>query len=157
MLKFYQALLDQFHGLHAEVLKAIDALPAEALDWRPAPGMNSLTIIAVHLSGAERYWIGDVVKGVPSFRDRDWEFTVKSWEPAALKKRITDLEDYEQAAFEDMGLPELQEERISPRDGQKVTVGWALMHALEHAAVHVGHIEILLQQWKIRNPTEKRK
>jgi uncharacterized damage-inducible protein DinB len=157
MLKFYENLLHQFGLLHADILKAIDALPPEGLDWRPAPGMNSLTVIVVHLSGAERYWIGDVVMGVPSFRDRDWEFTVKGWEPAALKQRILDLEAYEKTAFEKMGLPDLQEERISPRDGQTVLVGEAFMHALKHTAVHLGHIEILLQQWKIRNPETKKK
>ena len=120
-------------------------------------GAVRLVLVNPPLSGAERYWIGDVVMGAPSFRDRDWEFTVKGWEPAALKQRILDLEAYEKTAFESMGLPDLQEERVSPRDGQTVLVGEAFLHALKHTAIHVGHIEILQQQWKIRNPVENKK
>ena len=70
MRKLYQALLDELSELHGEVTKALDDVPAEALDWMPGPEMNSLSILIVHLMGAERYWIGDVVKGDPSFRDR---------------------------------------------------------------------------------------
>jgi hypothetical protein len=47
-------------------------------------------------------------------------------------------------------LAELSSERTSPRDGQVVTVGWILMHILEHTAMHVGHIQLTVQLWKQR-------
>jgi uncharacterized damage-inducible protein DinB len=150
MHKLYEALLDQLRELHAGMLKTLDEMPAESLDWTPGPQMNSLSVLIVHLTGAERYWIGDVVKGEPSFRDRNAEFLVKGLDAAALKKRITDLDAYEAAAFEPLGVAQLEQGRVSPRDGKLVTVAWALMHAVQHSAVHAGHIEILSQQWKQR-------
>ena len=60
------------------------------------------------------------------------------------------MDVYEKATFEEMGLGELDEERVSARDGQKYSVAWALSHALEHTALHVGHIQTLGQLWKER-------
>ncbi|HLO15377.1 MAG TPA: DUF1572 family protein [Anaerolineales bacterium] len=147
MQEVYKALLEQFQELHLEVLKSLEELPSETLDWIPGPEMNSLSVLIIHLSGAERYWIGDVIKGDSSHRNRDAEFEVSGLSRAALKGRIGDLETYEKAAFEGMRLEELEEERVLP-DGRKHSVAWALSHALEHSAIHVGHIQMLSQLWK---------
>ena len=151
MRKYYEALLGHFRELHGEVLKALDVLPPEAYDWSPGPEMNSLAVLVMHFSGAERYWVGDVVKGDPSFRNREAEFQTKGVDAAALKQRLTDLDAYEAAAFESLRVRDLESFKVSPRDGLRVTVAWALLHAFQHTAVHVGHIEILVQQWKLRD------
>lgn len=153
MHKLYEALLDRFQDLHREILKALNELPPEALDWKPGPETNSLTVLIVHLSGAERYWIGDVAQGDSSQRDRNAEFQVRGLNRDVLKKRIEDLDVYEKATFAEMGLGELEEERVSARDGRKYSVAWALSHALEHTAVHVGHIQMLSQLWQERQPS----
>jgi uncharacterized damage-inducible protein DinB len=148
MQKFYRAMLEEFGALHAEIVKAIDELPTEALDWVPGPEMNSLSVLIVHTTGAERYWIGDVAKGDPSGRDREAEFRVKGMTAEALKQRLADLDRYEAAAFETLELGDLEAMRVSPRDGKQITVAWALLHPLQHTGQHVGHIEILKQEWK---------
>lgn len=148
MQKLYEALLNRFHELHLEIEKALAELPANALDWKPGSEMNSLSVLIVHLTGAERYWIGDVVKGESSGRDRNAEFQASGLNAAILRKRLREVEAYEKMALEGMGLLELEEERLSPRDGQPYSVAWALSHALEHTAIHVGHIQMLSQLWK---------
>ena len=150
MQPFYATLFDRFHELHGEIIKALDELPAEALDWQPAEEMNSISVLVVHLTGAERYWIGDVLKGEPFPRDRDAEFHVRGLNASALKQRVVDLEAYEKAAFENMRLAEMEEQRVSPREGRTYLAAWAVMHALEHTALHVGHIQIQSQLWKQR-------
>ncbi len=50
------------------------ALPQEALDWKPEPAMNSICVLVVHIAGAERFLIGDIVKGESSQRNRPAEF-----------------------------------------------------------------------------------
>ena len=150
MRKFYEALLDQFRELHSGALTALDGLPPEALDWVPGPEMNSLAVLVMHFTGSERYCVSDVVAGVPSFRNREAEFQAKGLDAAALKQRIHDLDAFEAAAFEKFRVRDLEAHKIAPRDGRNVTVAWALLHALEHTAVHIGHIEILTQQWKQR-------
>ena len=55
-----------------------------------------------------------------------------------------------------LSLEELEELRISPRDGRQFTVGWSLAHALEHTAIHVGHAQITRQLWEEENAGLKR-
>lgn len=148
MRKFYEVMLEQFRELHTEVVKALDELPPEAMDWSPGPEMNSISVLVMHFTGAERYYVGDVACGDPSFRDREAEFRTKGMDAAALKQRIADLDAYEATAFESLKVRDLETFKVSPRNGQTVTVAYALLHALDHTAVHIGHIEILTQQWK---------
>lgn len=150
MRKYYEGLLDHFKSLHAGALQALDVLPPEALDWVPGPEMNSVSVLVVHLCGSERYWVGDVVLGDPSFRDREAEFRTRGMPAPALSRRLSDLDAYEARALERLKVRDLDVWKVSPRDGRQVTVGWALLHALQHTALHLGHIEILTQQWTHR-------
>ena len=149
MQAFYEALLNQLEELHREVLKSLEEFPYEAFDWKPSPEMNSLSVLITHLSGAERFWVGDVARGESSDRDREAEFRVNGLSRENLQQRIKELADYEKVTFEKMGLRELEEIRRL-EDGREYSVAWALAHALQHTALHVGHIQILSQLWKQR-------
>ena len=147
MIPFYEALAERFHELHTTVLKDLDTLPAEALDWAPGSETNSVSVIIVHFTGAERFLIGDVILQDPSNRNREAEFLVKGMSKEDLVRRLNDTEAYLMAAFEGMRLPDLDATRLHPRHGSQVSVSWALLHALEHSASHVGHIELTVQMW----------
>ena len=148
MNNFYQEYLDRLDELHTDLNKAIQGLPQEALDWVPGEGMNSAAVLIAHLTGAERYWIGDVALRDPSDRDRAAEFRVRGIPLEALQARIADSSGYAQGVATRLTLPDLEQERVSPRDGHKFTVAWALLHALEHTALHLGHIQITRQLWE---------
>ena len=148
MLPFYETLFDRFHELHAEIKQALDALPAGALDWKPGVEMNSVSVILSHIIGAERFLIGDVVMGEPSNRDREAEFHVAGVDKQNLLQRLTTTEDYLKGALEKLSLADLETQRIHPRHGNQVSVAWAILHALEHAATHVGHIQLTVQMWQ---------
>ena len=148
MQPFFADYLDRLQELHENILQAIEGLPPDALDWTPGPGMNSLCVLVVHVSGAERYWIGDVVARDPSDRDRAAEFRVQGLDAAALENRLADTLVYTRGVLETLTLEDLETIRISPRDGRRFTVAWSLAHALEHTAIHVGHIQITRQLWE---------
>ncbi len=38
--------------------------------------------------------------------------------------------------------------RTDPRDGREYTVAWALFHALEHTALHLGQMQLTRQLWE---------
>lgn len=147
MQKFYATLLELLHKLHAEALAALEPLPPAALDWRPDPETNSLNVLVTHLLGAERFWVGNAVKDDTSHRNRDAEFQVSGLTYAALQQRFQDLEAYEQTALAGLTLETLDETRVLP-DGREFSVAWSLGHALEHTALHVGHVEMLCQFWR---------
>ncbi|MBN1815415.1 MAG: DinB family protein [Anaerolineae bacterium] len=150
MLKLLEDYLERLDGLHAEISRAIDGLPQAALDWVPVHDMNSLGVLVVHITGAERYWIGDVAGRDPSGRDRDAEFETSGVDGATLKRRLDDMSAYVRGVLDRLALSELEAVRISPRDGREFTVAWCLAHALEHTAIHLGHIQIVRQLWDQR-------
>jgi uncharacterized damage-inducible protein DinB len=147
---YFLDYVDRMNDLHAEAARAIIGLSQEALDWVPAPEMNSLCVLVVHITGSERYWVGDVFRGDPSGRVRADEFKARGLDVAALEGRLKDALNYVLKALEGATLENLVEARTSPRDGRQTTAGWALMHALEHTAVHVGHMQIMRQLWGYR-------
>ena len=151
MHTFFQVFLERLTALHQDTLKAIDGLPAEALDWtplsNPSADMNSINILVAHFCGAERYWIGDVSLGDLSGRVRAAEFQVRGMSVDDLIARINAATNYAKIAIEKLTLEDLAAERKSPRDGHVFTVSWALLHALEHTAIHLGHIQITRQLW----------
>jgi len=57
---------------------AVDALPPDALWWRPNEQSNSVGNLLMHLAGNIRQWIVSGVGGAPSTRDRAAEFAATS-------------------------------------------------------------------------------
>src|SRR4030042_1750059 len=100
MLPFFEALASQFHELHREIERDLDALPEIALDWVPGPEMNSISVIIVHLTGSERFLVGDVIMQDPSNRNRDAEFHVAEMSKADLIQRLNSTGAYLNSAFE---------------------------------------------------------
>ena len=147
MQPFFDEYLKMMQTRHDEILKALDGLPPKALDWISGPDMNSISVMVFHLTGAERYWIGDVAAQEPSNRDREAEFKVRDVKMEVLNKRLDDNLVYARKALEKFTLQDLEAPRVVPRDGNKTTMAWALLHALEHMTLHLGHIQITRQLW----------
>lgn len=148
MVSVLENYLERLQALHADIERTIEGLPPPALDWVPGPDMNSLGVLAVHVAGAERYWIGDVVGRDPSGRDRAAEFRTRGLDAAALKACLAETLAYSQAVLERLTLPDLEATRVSLRDGREFTVAWCLAHALEHTALHLGQMQITRQLWE---------
>jgi len=151
MHPFFKDYLERLTDLHQGILNSLEGLSPEALDWTPIQettgDMNSINVLVIHLCGAERYWIGDVACGDISDRVRAEEFQVSGMDVDALVAKINAATEYAQSAMERLDINDLNKEGTSPRDEHKFTVGWALLHALEHTAIHLGHIQITRQMW----------
>jgi len=148
MEQFFADYLERLQGLHEDMKETFRTLPQRALDWVPGPGMNSLSVLVFHATGAERYWIGDVALQDPSGRDRAAEFKVQGLDAAKLAERLDNSLAYAKGAAQKLKLATLHEIKLSPRDDRKFTAGWALAHALEHTALHVGHAQMTRQLWE---------
>ena len=151
MIQFFAEYLDNLAELHSEIIRTVRHLPEEALDWIPFQDGNSLSVMIVHLAGAEKYWIGDVVANEPSARDRPAEFRVKNMRLQDLEARLNESLGYAELVVGKLELEVMEAKRIDPRNGQEVTVAWALAHALKHTALHLGHIQITRQLWDQAN------
>jgi uncharacterized damage-inducible protein DinB len=153
LLTFFSEFLSILQNFHNDFGVTIANLPQEAIDWVPGQEMNSLCVLIVHTTGATRFWVGDVAMRESSNRNRAAEFEAKGWDEAALEKRLDDTLAYTRGVLERLTLEDLDKPCSDPRDGSQTTVGWALMHALEHTALHLGHAQITRQLWDQRQPS----
>jgi uncharacterized damage-inducible protein DinB len=152
MEQFYLDYLERLQALHHEIAQAVAGLPQTALDWTPASQTNSMVVLVMHLVGAERYWIGDVALGQPSGRDRAVEFQVSGLSTQDLDAHLEAAGDYARNALQGLELAVLARPCVSPRDGRGLSTAWALLHALEHTAIHLGHIQLTRQLWESAFP-----
>jgi hypothetical protein len=151
MEKFYADFLDKLGAIHSEIADLMLPLSLEALDWQPLPDIPSICVLVVHVAGAEKYWVGDVIAGENTSRIREQEFKSKGKSVEELIAGLGESRSFIQAIFSDMGIGDLSRSCISPRDGSEITVAWALNHAIHHSALHLGHIQIIRQLWASGN------
>ncbi|UCH59857.1 MAG: DinB family protein [Anaerolineales bacterium] len=147
---FFQEIISRLEKLHDEIREAVNGLPQEALDWVPGSEMNSIGILLAHVAGSEKYWLGEVIAGSGSERDRAAEFETIGVPVDKLLTRLDDSLQYCREVLANFGIDDLHATRISPRDGRQVTLGWSLAHGLEHIAQHCGHIQVTRQFWALQ-------
>ncbi len=147
--------LDFLKEMEQGALDTLQGLPPEAVNWRPlpdtrAPGAddhitNSLAVVAAHLAGSVRYWIGEVAGGRPEHRDRAAEFRVQAGDAAELTALVSGAADYARSVLARLP-PEHLDETVE-RNGKPVGRRHAVVHALTHAFIHVGHMQMTRQLW----------
>jgi uncharacterized damage-inducible protein DinB len=144
MRQFYNDYLERLQRLHDDAKAALEGLDVQSLESIPLAGANSLSVLVVHTTGAERFWIGDVAMKDPSNRNRDSEFLAAGLSREDLVKRLDASLSYIRQAVEGLSLEDLEQPRFTP-DKREVTVGWCLAHTLSHTATHVGHMQVTRQ------------
>jgi uncharacterized damage-inducible protein DinB len=137
--------------LHADFEKTFEGLSVEALDWSPGKDMNSLCVLVVHVVGSARFWVGEVAAGIPANRDRDAEFRASGMDEATLKAKLAENLQFIHQTLEPLTPDSLAASRFLAARNQNVTASEAIMHALEHTALHVGHAQITRQLWDQRS------
>ena len=150
IIKSYFEVLE---ALHKDCKQQISGLTQEELDWSPGEDMNSLAILAAHIAGAERYWMGDHLMGEASGRVRDDEFSTSGSTVDALSQQLDAALKYSRDAFDRLTQDQLGEIRKSPRGDREFTVAWIIASVLRHAALHLGHMEVTRQLVLSRSTT----
>ena len=142
MEPIFAGALSRLEEMHQQYLEYMDGLSTEALDWSPGPEMNSLCVLAVHVTAAERFWIGLGIDEV-SQRDRPAEFRASGYELGALQARFAANSAFFREAFARQDGRRLAEmvdvSHYMPRPSQVVSRAYALLRGLDHTAEHLGH------------------
>ena len=141
MLPVLRDLHANLAWLHEQVKAVVRDLEPAQLDWTPAPGWNSIAQLVVHTAGSERYWIGEVVGGEPSGYDREAAFAAAALGADALCALLDEALAQSERALEGV-TPAALERRDHDGPSGPVTVMGPLAHALEHTAIHTGHVEL---------------
>lgn len=150
MLPEVQHYLERIEDLRGQIAALIKDLPAEALNWRPVEGdddhvTNSLAVMAIHAAGAEHFWLHEVVGREPPTRDRDAEFVATAEDAAPLLVKLEENDRKSRAVLENLTAEELAGSRTVR--GRELTVRWAILHVIDHTALHLGHMQITYQLW----------
>ncbi len=145
--QFFADYLQRLEDLQRRLHKEVRDLPAEAMDWSPGPEMNSVAVLLAHIAGLLHEGI-DIALGDRPGRVREQEFQTRGVLSAEMLRRLGTVIDYARRALPRLGLEDLDKER-KDEDGT-VTCGWALLHALEHAYLHLGHVQLTCQMWRQR-------
>lgn len=147
MERFYEDYLDRLIAFHEQMKNYIVDLPDEAADWVPGEEMNSVAVLVVHTMGSEAYWVGQLSAGVNANRVRATEFETRGLSIAELVTIIDKAVENVKTWVATLTIDDLSRMVLSSMMDQEVSVGWALLHALDHIAQHTGHMGITRQLW----------
>jgi hypothetical protein len=143
--QFFADYLERLVGLQHRLHQEVGDLRVEVMDWSPGPKMNSVAVLLAHIVGVLHEGI-DLGLDVPPSRVRAQEFQTRDVPSAEMLRQLDAVIDYARDALPRLGLEDLDKER-QDEDGT-VTCGWALLHALEHAYLHLGHLQLTCQMWR---------
>jgi uncharacterized damage-inducible protein DinB len=132
---------------------AVSGLPAEALDWKPAPDANSLTVLTMHSVSATLFWVRAGV-------GEDVRFGAYRKEERTPAFKSSGRSEEELLATIDGGLAELEAilSRSSELDPDAMrewpdhpemnkSAVQCLVHSMAHLREHVGQAQLTRDLW----------
>lgn len=160
MQAFGRALEFQLRNVIADLFAAVEGVPDQDFNhWLPAAAtrggqeMNTFAAIAIHVVSAGEFMTLHAVGNEPSNRVREGEFSATG-SLAEIRERY----DRWLAGVHDLldGLTDADLDRDSS-EPRYVERGWKvaeiLLHALDHTALHVGHLQVQRQLWEAERTT----
>jgi len=150
--QFFVDYLERLEALQRRLHQEVQDLPMEAVDWLPGQEMNSAAVLLAHITGVLHEAM-DLAMDKATSRVRAQEFQTHGVPGSEMLYRLDAVIDYARGTLPHLRLSDLEKERID-EDGP-VTCGWAMLHALEHAFLHLGHLQITCQIWR-QNETKKK-
>lgn len=126
-----------------KIERCLDVLSEDDVWWRANDESNSIGNLLLHLDGSTRKWILIVAGGRRIARDRDAEFAERGpISKSALLARLRSTLAEADEVLATFGEATLLEHRQSSTD-EEVTVLWAVLHAVEHFAMHTGQVILI--------------
>lgn len=150
LLSELENYLHRIEDLHSQINRLLAEMSADGLNWRPLNNgeeqdMNSLAVLATHVAGAEHFWIAEVIAGREATRDREAEFAIQADSAGELVQLLDRTLSETRSILK--SLPESELDQMCTARGKDVPVRWAILHVIDHTALHLGHMQITYQLW----------
>lgn len=133
-----------------KVVASIERMDEAQLNWKPpVRNSNSPYALAAHVLGNLEAWVLGIVAGQAIERDRPGEFAARGSSADTLVERATTLGRQFDEALSALPPDALAERRDPPKllwgegEPKQRTVREALMETIEHAAMHIGQIQLV--------------
>lgn len=120
----------------------------ECIDWKPGPDTNSLCVLAVHVAGSERWWVGDLATGRAHTRNREAEFVATGLSVAEMDAVLDEALADSTAAIEQLSEEALLRPVFVNNDVGEMTPMRAVARTIGHVALHVGHAQLTRQLYE---------
>lgn len=135
--EFSRCVAQELDSAMRVISHCLQQLDADQCWSAPAPGMNSIANLLLHLSGNLRQWVVSGLGGVEDSRQRQQEFDTRQGPPAEqLYKQLQQTVEEAKQVLESVGGDELL--RVRPVQAFKVS---GLQAALESVAHFRGHTQ----------------
>jgi len=133
----------------------VEAVPAEALNWRPAgEETNSIAVLVTHAAHSTRVLLS-MALGLPMpSRDRPAEFAAQAEDGESLLRLVDGLSAECLALLDQAGPIDWAGLRQRRRDGGEVVeipAAEALFHAVEHLRGHADEASLTRHLWLARS------
>jgi uncharacterized damage-inducible protein DinB len=134
----------------AAAVACLDGLTEAQVNWRPsfAEG-NSAYALAAHTLGNARAWVLGIACGQKMRRDRPAEFAATGADTERLCDEFASLTTQIADALGEMTQEQLERHFVPPQElwgggnpAHEITPRYALLHVIEHASLHLGHLEL---------------
>lgn len=140
--------------LTTEILKTLDGLPEEAVNWRPPmPDTNTIYAIGTHVVGSTRWWLNKAA-GREIERDRSAEFRAEG-SLASLREALQANARESRSLLTSLPASAFEAPRQVTMGGQPQQ--WSgrecVLHTIEHMATHLGHLQLTRQLWEAKGGT----
>jgi uncharacterized damage-inducible protein DinB len=136
----------------AQMLGVVDRLGDDRVNDRPhGPDTNAVAALIVHCCAVTEFWIGHVALGRPTSRDRESEFSttatvreLHAMVDSTLARVAADL------AAMDQGRVQSDRSGRQFLEGGDESDGAIVLHVLEEAYQHLGHMELAADALAVR-------
>lgn len=148
MLSELDNYLQRMDDLRSQIENLAAQVDQEHLDWRPFEAdeeeiSNSVAVLVAHICGAEHYWIAEVIGGKAPTRDRQAEFATQASTHQSLFHLLHQNSIETGEILSRLTPQDLDGERVV--EGKVVPVRWAILHVIDHTALHLGHLQMTYQ------------
>jgi hypothetical protein len=144
---FAESLVTLYRQIHDQLREEVSGLRPQALTWVPGPDTSSISTLVVHLLGSESEVL-QIVRGLPSDRNRASEFSARVDDPEELLTRIRDTDRLLQELGPQITNEDLATLRVRPsavRDRTPRTGLFWLLNSYGHAREHLAQLQLTKQ------------
>lgn len=140
-----ESLYPFWDGVHDDIVEALDWLPAEAWEYRPAGmDMRSIRQIVLHMIDMERFWMVHLAQEGPWERPAPADFRT----PELCREGLIAVRNQTRLYVAMLKPESLMTVRTVPVDVEtntpstNRTIGWLLWQVVQHEIYHWGQIQM---------------
>ncbi len=152
-LPLVAGVLSQLHFVHRDMVGLVRELPPEALAWSPGPEMSTLAGLVRHTIYCEKYCMlaaGGLDYNFDAETDR--QMLAATDDAPALVADIVEADMVAKRALPVLTVEDLGK-TLKVWGGESTeSAGGLIADALNHTAMHWGHMQMTRQLWQQRHP-----